>query len=141
MPASINGCGTMYCGQSAAVAWEKPSFSGANPPDHDTVVCVALLMLPLVPLRPCHVFDQLGGASRELRLRWDAPLVLRALLRPWVMFATGVGVFTTGMLAFVFVHELLQGKAWRQPDDPTGLYVWMGLCLLLPIGLAGLRWF
>jgi len=141
MPASINGCGTMYCGNAAAVAWEKPSFSGANPPDHDALVCITFLMMPLAPLRACHVFDQLGGAARELRLRWSAPLVLRALLRPWLMLAVGVGGFFTGIMAFAIVQTLLDSKPWKKPADLTGLYTIVGLCLLLPIGLAGLRWF
>src|SRR3990172_1739499 len=84
MPQNINGCGTMYCGHSAAVHWTKPVSLSTQQADHDAVVCVTLFMLPLIPLRPVHIYDHSGMTCRELRIRWSKDLVWRAFLRPWL---------------------------------------------------------
>jgi hypothetical protein len=133
----------MYCGNAAAVHWDKPAFTSPRRPDHDAVVCVTLLMLPILPLRPCHVFDHTGTVNREVPLRWSWSLVARALVRPWLILATGVGALMAIMLAFLVVYSFVHGQQDRltRPRDPSGVFFMAGVGMLLPIGLFGLRWF
>jgi hypothetical protein len=135
MPTSMNGCGTMYCGRAAAVHWEEPHFTSPRKPDHDAVVCVTLLLLPLIPLRPCHVYDHTGTAAREIPLRWSGRLLARAMLRPLLVLAALAGGFVAACLAFAFVDVALRGLPWSPP------HAMVGLALLAPAALAGLRWF
>jgi hypothetical protein len=128
----------MYCGNSAAVHWEEPHFTSPRKPDHDAVVCLTFLMLPLLPLRPCHVFDHTGGAAREVPLRWKGRLVARALLRPWLFLATGIGAWMVATLLFVLGYAYTHPKPWRRPTNP-GFYAVLGIASLLPVGLLGLR--
>lgn len=130
----------MYCGNAAAIAWEEPHFTRNHKPDHDAVVCVTFLLLPLVPLRPCHVFDHSGTVAREVPLRWSGRLLFRALVRPWLVVATALGGWTTATLAYVFGHAYWRGQAWQPPPNPTGFYVLIGVALMLPVGLAAFGW-
>lgn len=93
MPANYHGCGTMYCGYSAPIHWTDPGLIVTTSADHDAMVCVTLFMLPLIPLRACHVYDQAGGVCREAPLRWSGHLVLRAFLRPWLFAVIVLGIF------------------------------------------------
>ena len=137
MPRSINGCGTMYCGHSAAVYWENPGPIRRIPAEHDAIVCVTLFMLPLIPLRPVHVYDHTGNVCRELPLRWSRHLVLRAFLRPLLFAVAGFGTF----LSVIFILGLVIPLLEKSPIHFESV-IWLGIMALsgLVIGYGGTIW-
>ncbi len=68
---------------------------------------------------------QLSGAGREVRLRWSAPLVLRAMLRPWCLIITALGAMFVkvvhekhiGLFPIVSVYAV--GSLVRWPHRPS----------------------
>jgi hypothetical protein len=103
MPGNISGIGTIYYGHGAAVNWNKPSLRDLiNKPDHDAVNCVIFFFLPLFPLKAYHTFNWSGNTCLIHPIRRSSVLLLRAMLRPYLM-----GIFAVSILALMALAAIL----------------------------------
>jgi len=137
MPGEVKGFGTMYCGYSAAVRWRKPGLL-AEPADHDAVVCVTALYLPIIPLKAYHTHHWTGDACQAVEIVRSRPLLIRALVRPYILALLGLSGFALACLALILVLFIVLGSAATHRPPREGLLLWSVLptaTLLLSLGL------
>jgi hypothetical protein len=98
--------GTRPCGFAAAVRWQKPRFIPTYP-DHDTIICVTVLLLPVFPLKAYHTYNwsrHTGHICDVIPIRRTRDLLLRAMLRPYLIAAFAISL----PLLFIFGIPLLK---------------------------------
>jgi hypothetical protein len=134
----MNGFGTSYHGGAAAIRWEKPE--GVNAPaDHDAVECAIALGFPVFPYQAVHTFHWSHRECRVIVLRRTPALLLRAMLRPYLLATTWVsGVLLAGLALIAIVGPFVFGKPLRpQPELWTFVATTAGIFLA---GLGPLLW-
>jgi len=96
VPQSFQGVGTTYYGGAAPIHWQKPETI-AIPADHDAIECVILLLLPIFPLKAFHTFQWQLRECKTIPIKRSPALVVRALLRPYLIILTWVSGFMTAV--------------------------------------------
>ncbi|HEX7898897.1 MAG TPA: hypothetical protein VF950_14130 [Planctomycetota bacterium] len=138
MPRSINGFGTSYHGNGASIHWEKPAPFALG--DHDAIECSIALGFPVFPGDACHTFLWSHRECRVIRIRRSAPLILHALLRPYVLVATwlAMGFLILMAVAIPVLHfsgvgtGKMNADAWKVFAIPAAVALGgMGLLSLL----------
>ena len=126
VPGTANGFGTMYCGQGAAVRWNKPKILSEQT-DHDAVVCVTALFLPLFPLKAYHTFNWSGEYCKTVEIVRTPRLLLRAMLRPYLIGILGITGFLLTIIAGIVAVALFYGKPMQvKPEDQLEVGIVLG---------------
>ena len=120
MPFTINGIGTSICPARGDVQWDGQA-------DCDSVECLVVLYLPVLPYRVVHTFGRNGSQYRAVPIRWSLGTIARAFFRRW-MWVLVVGAAIAGFIAY---------DTWDAPDGgrgqiPAALAV--GLAVMAPLG-------
>jgi hypothetical protein len=95
--------------------------------DCDSVECLVVMYLPVLPFRAVHTFDWNGTQYRFVPIRWSAGLVFRAFLRRWC-YVPMVAAIIMGCFTY---------EAWKEMDgDSFATYsvVTASLAALGPLG-------
>jgi hypothetical protein len=83
----VNGIGTWPCKAGYDVGW------GAD----DAVVCFTFFYVPLLPLRPVHIWGEkeawLTTRAAIIPIRWSGTLVAQVLIRGWTRVFLAFGIF------------------------------------------------
>lgn len=126
MPFTVNGIGTSICAARGDVAWSGQA-------DCDSVECLVVLYVPVLPYRTVHSFGWDGTQYRAIPIRWSLGLIARAFLRRWSLVAmVAAGIF--GYIAY---------DLWQEPGGGPGLApaaLAIGLGLLGPVLFWLMRW-
>ena len=77
MPFTINGIGTSICPARGDVAWGGEA-------DRDSVECLVVLYLPVLPYRVVHSFGRNGTQYHAVPIRWSLGTIARAFFRRWM---------------------------------------------------------
>jgi hypothetical protein len=102
MPFTINGIGTSICRGRGDVGWG----GGA---DCDSVECLVVVFLPVLPFRAVHTFAWDGTQYRFIPIRWSWGLVLRAFLRRWAFVPLVAAIFMA----------CLSYESWKDMDSSS----------------------
>jgi hypothetical protein len=99
MAFSVNGVGTSMC-----------FARGSGIRGGDALECFVILFMPIVPLRPVHLFgessEMMGSNYQAVPIRWSFSLVLRVFLLYWMAFPLLGGL----ILTLVTTMKLLHGE-------------------------------
>lgn len=128
---SIEGTGFEECGYFAPISWQKhkASFLGVKGDgDHDAVLCIAFFGLPIIPLKPVHVFSLKETEEySKIPLRWNVRLIFHVFYRIY-------GIIPLSFTAFMLAEAILVNRNWLYAIVSLGLF-----CFTLDILLATKR--
>lgn len=135
MPNTWNGIGTVFHGHSAPVRWERGGFLSRKNADHDAMECVTILFLPVFPLKAYHTYNWAHNSCTAMQIRSTAHLVVRAMLRPYLLGITWIGGIVASLVLLIQVAESL-GPAGSQHQHAVGALYLCGIPFV--VGLLGL---
>jgi hypothetical protein len=103
--------------------------------DHDCVLAVVVFFLPILPLRPLHTFDWVGQQCRTAPIRWSLWLVIRSLLRPWLIAVLAVALVAAVLYLVPSLGREVVGRRFLTKYD-EGLWVALGSIAGSALGLS-----
>ena len=131
MPETWNGIGTFYHGNSAPVRWEKAGRFTKVRPDHDAVECLTVFFLPVFPLRAYHTHRWTSDACAALHIQRSTRLLLRAMLRPYLLGMLWAGGI---MCSLVFLLQLAEWLGPKPQNMLPRLWLFGSIFLLGALG-------